>query len=373
MALPLHAFPIMERIESPDQVSGSVPIGLLIPDSTRREAVVSAQMAIDAANEQGGADGLPFRLVIRSTEGPWGAGSKESVSLVYEDNVVAIVGALDGRNGHLAEQVATKSHLAYVETRTTESTLSQAFVPYFMRVLPNDDQQAKAILMKIGEKDGERVAVMYDQEYDHLNAARSIARIAAREGFPEPMLLSLDSLGAQPAKIEGLLRRNGVEHLVIPYRSEIILGLVRHIRQSLPEINLYGTLGLITGLVPGDPSWQEMEDISIISPGYPPSALREAFDTAFAEKTGHPPPAEAAYTYDGISMIIRAIRSAGTDREAVKNELATLKYNGITGTITFDEMGNRSGELRFIQVRNGKAIPVSGDHHGEVRAGSSSR
>ena len=34
----------------------------------------------------------------------WGAGSKESVSLVYEDQVCAIIGTLDGRNGHLAEQ-----------------------------------------------------------------------------------------------------------------------------------------------------------------------------------------------------------------------------------------------------------------------------
>ncbi|MGW8315092.1 MAG: ABC transporter substrate-binding protein [Bacteroidales bacterium] len=361
MALPLHTFPTFERTESADQAPGSVPIGLLIPDSTQRGAILSAQMAIDAANEQGGMDGIPFRLVVRSSEGPWGAGSKESVSLVYDDNVVAIVGALDGRNGHLAEQVATKSHLVYLETRTTESTLSQAFVPYFMRVLPNDDQQSKAILKKIEEQNGGKVALIYDDEYDHLNAARSIARIAGREGLPEPLLLSLDSLGISPVKIEGLLRRSGVANLVIPYRSEITLSLLRHIRQSLPEITLYGTFGLITGLVPGDPSWQEMEGILIISPGYPPSASRKAFDTAFAEKAGHAPPVEAAYTYDGISMIIRAIRSAGTDREAVKNELSTLKYSGITGTIAFDEMGNRSSDIRFFQVRNGEAVTVGGD------------
>ena len=87
--------------------------------------------------------------MIRTAEGFWGAGSKESVGLVYEDNVRAIIGALDGRNGHLAEQVATKSHLTYIETYATEPTLSQAFVPWFMRVVPNDNQQSAIILDQI--------------------------------------------------------------------------------------------------------------------------------------------------------------------------------------------------------------------------------
>ncbi len=84
------------------------------------------------ANERGGFNGSPFKLVVRTTEGPWGAGSKESVGLVYEDEVRAIVGSLDGRNAHLAEQVVAKSHLVYMETKATDPTLSQAYVPWFL-------------------------------------------------------------------------------------------------------------------------------------------------------------------------------------------------------------------------------------------------
>ena len=74
-----------------------VKIGLLIPDSSQVRIIQAAEQAIEVANANGGLNGRPFKLVVRSTEGPWGAGSKESVSLVYDEDVRAIVGSLDGQ------------------------------------------------------------------------------------------------------------------------------------------------------------------------------------------------------------------------------------------------------------------------------------
>lgn len=358
MALPLYTCLAGHPASGADQESGSIPIGLLIPDSTRREAITAARMAIDAANDQGGFHGIPFTLVVRSTEGPWGAGSKESVGLVYEDRVVAIVGALDGRNGHLAEQVATKSHLVYLETLATESTLSQAFVPYFLRVVPNDDQQARAILDKAVKNRGGIVAVLYDQQYDHLYAARSFSRIASRAGYPDPVLIATDTLDSDPDQFVDLLQRHRVAHLVVPFRTEETVMLLRKTRQALPHITLYGTLGLITGMVPGDPSWSDLEGAVIVSPGSVPLSGGSAFEKQFRERIGHAPPVEVAFTYDGISAITRAVRNAGTDRESVKKELTGMQIDGITGMFSFDEMGNRLDTIRFFQLKDGKPIPA---------------
>ena len=358
MALPFHARAERHPASGALRESGSVPIGLLIPDSTRQEAITAARMAIDAANDQGGFHGVPFTLVVRSTEGPWGAGSKESVSLVYEDRVVAIVGALDGRNGHLAEQVATKSHLVYLETLATESTLSQAFVPYFMRVVPNDDQQARAILEKAAKTRNGTLAVLYDQQYDHLYAARSFSRIAGRAGYSDPVLIDTETLNSDPEQFLDLLQQQRVAHLVVPFRTEETVMLLQKTRQILPHITIYGTLGLITGMVPGDPSWSELDGAVIVSPGAPPLSGGSTFEKQFRERIGHAPPVEVAFTYDGISAITRAVRNAGTDRESVKNELTGMQIDGITGMFSFDEMGNRLDTIRFFQLKDGKPIPA---------------
>ena len=104
-------------------------IGLLVPDRSHAGVIQAAELAIANANHTITGRAV-FKLAVRTTEGPWGAGSKESVGLVYEDESRVMIGSLDGRNGHLAEQVATKSPLTYMETFATEPTLSQAFVPF---------------------------------------------------------------------------------------------------------------------------------------------------------------------------------------------------------------------------------------------------
>ncbi|NQU79931.1 MAG: hypothetical protein HQ543_00240 [Bacteroidetes bacterium] len=124
----------------------TIKIGLLIPDKEALAAKHSAELAIRKANSRGGYSGLPFQLVVRSTEGLWGNGSKDSVSLVFDDEVVAIMGSLDGRNAHLAEQVATKTRLIFLSSWATDMTLSKALVPWYFRCLPNDKQQAISLI-----------------------------------------------------------------------------------------------------------------------------------------------------------------------------------------------------------------------------------
>ncbi len=165
--------PVSEPDPGPNQ-KNPVTIGLLVPDSSYTGVIGAAQEAIQLANEEGGFNGSPFKLVVRTTEGPWGAGSKESVALVYEDEVRAIVGSLDGRNAHLAEQVAAKSHLVYLETYATDPTLSQAYVPWFLRNVPNDNQQAEAIMERIGEEGAEKTAFLVSEDYDARYAVKSL-------------------------------------------------------------------------------------------------------------------------------------------------------------------------------------------------------
>lgn len=129
--------------------NSSLNIGLLLPDKKTLAAKHGAELAVSIANNMGGFAGHPFHLVVRTTDGLWGAGSNESVSLVFEDQVLAYMGSLDGRNAHLAEQVATKTRVAFISTWATDMTLSYAFVPWFFRCVPDDKQQAISLIREI--------------------------------------------------------------------------------------------------------------------------------------------------------------------------------------------------------------------------------
>ncbi len=327
----------------------SIKIGVLLPDNSHTEIIEAVELAVEEANGKGGYKGIPFEVVVRTTEGHWGAGSKESVSLVYEDHVRAILGALDGRNAHLAEQVAAKSHMAYMETRATDPTLSQAYVPWFIRIVPNDDQQARAIMHLITEQGGGTTAILLNEEYDTRYAVKSLTREAAKKLKESPIILDSDSENRDIQDWLGKMDKAEVDHLIIPFYSDTIRELVIRLREILPAIRIYGTLAFTAGMERSEKGSFAFEGIQSIY-HYGDSPTRKSkFHEAFFQKYGQLPGITACYAYDGMNLILESILQAGLDKESIKDHLPGMNYpHGVTGPISFDSMGNRTGTIQFI-------------------------
>jgi branched-chain amino acid transport system substrate-binding protein len=74
---------------------------------------------------------------------------------------------------------------------------------------------------------------------------------------------------------------------------------------------------------------------------------------------GNLPGEVAAYCYDGINLIIEAIKDAGPDREKIQKSLKEIKFEGVTGPIQFDDKGNRKGEVSLMEIINGTRVPLA--------------
>ena len=163
--------------------SGVLKIGLLIPDIKSVEAKFGAELAIQEANKSGGMKGQKFQLVTRSMEGPWGTGSKEAVSLIFDEEVWAIMGSHDGRNAHLVEQVTSKTRMVFLSAWASDATLSQAFVPWYFSCVPNDNQQALTLIDEIYSKRKiTKIATVSDTGYDSKSALKSFLKKAKSNG-----------------------------------------------------------------------------------------------------------------------------------------------------------------------------------------------
>jgi branched-chain amino acid transport system substrate-binding protein len=327
---------------------GPVIIGLLLPDQTHSEVIEAAKLAIQKANAEGGYHSRQFSLVIRTAQGFWGAGSKESVKLVYEDNVCAIIGSLDGRNGHLAEQVAAKSHLAYIEAFATEPTLSQAFVPWFMRVVPNDNQQSVAILDLITKEGGGKIAILSSDNYDTRYAVRSLTKEVARMNGMAPLVLDLDASVIDQKKVAERIIQSGIEHLIVPFDADYMKELIVSVRALYPKLKIYGTLHFTMGVESRNSGWDSYEGVYMVSP----DLLRE---TSAPSKS-----IRSAYLYDAFSLVIDAVRQVGPDRQAITTRISRSEYpKGTTGSISFDELGNRQILPSLILIKNGAPGSIS--------------
>jgi branched-chain amino acid transport system substrate-binding protein len=326
-----------------------IVIGLLLSDLSHTEIIEAAQLAIDQANDEPAYKDHEFKLVIRTAEGFWGAGSKESVSLVYEDQVHAIIGSLDGRNGHLAEQVATKSHLTYIETYATDPTLSQAFVPWFMRVVPNDNQQSLSILKQIEKEGGGKIGILSIETYDSRYAVKSLTKAVAGETGMAALVLDLSTTdNIQGDVVEKILDSN-IDHLVLPFDAQYLRDLIKTLSVEKPDLKIYGTLHFSMGLENRKDSWDSYEGIYMVSPHLD------------RDKYSALPNSQSAYIYDAVNLVINAIQQVGCEREAITDYISKSDYSkGITGSISFDELGNRQGASTLIRIKHG--VPQLIDH-----------
>jgi ABC-type branched-subunit amino acid transport system substrate-binding protein len=238
--------------------------------------------------------------------------------------------------------VAAKSHLTYIETYATEPTLSQAFVPWFMRIVPNDNQQSVTILKQIIKEGGGKIAILSKETYDTKYAVRSLTKAVAGETGMVPLVLDMDTTSnIQGDVIEKILDSN-IDHLVIPFDALYLKDLIETLAEEMPDLKIYGTLHFSMGIESREDKWDSYEGIYMIAP-----RLNSKKDDSL-------PDSRSAYMYDAVNLVINAIQKVGCEREAITNYISKSDYTkGVTGSISFDELGNRLGAATLIRIQNG--------------------
>jgi len=82
-----------------------------------------------------------------------------------------------------------------------------------------------------------------------------------------------------------------------------------------------------------------------------------AFRDAYRQKFNEEPIDYAAYSYDGMNILMAAIEKAGLNRGRIMDVLRDYQmksYQGATGTVTFDHTLNNLAPVTLARVKNGK-------------------
>lgn len=336
------------------------------PDHTDGgDAWLAARMAVDEENRQGGYRGKPFRIVARWSENPWGTGVAEVARMVYDEQVWALVGGIDGPSTHLAEQVVAKARLALVSPISTDKTSNLANVPWIFSLAPGDHLLAPVVAGAVAQRVGSGPLVLVSA-VDHdsrmftaeLRKALTARRLQPRyhfehNGTPDEEARLLDRVvESKPGAVLLVADAHPSARLVVGLRERGFAGLV------------FGsaTMGRRRFLEEAGDSAE-----GILFPLlYPPStapvgqAATEFFE-AFERFCGHAPDYAAAHTYDAFRLAIAAARAAGLNRARIRDAIEALSpYSGVTGTIRWDPLGSNARPASLGTIRDGRVMPVQG-------------
>lgn len=338
-----------------------VKIGFLGPIENSRYAPLGQRMlhgatlALEEANAEGGYRGLPFALVTRNDLGLWGASSNELIALDGE-GVWATLGSIDGANTHIMLRIALKIDMPLVNTATTDPTLTETAIPWMIRCVADDRQNGYALALYLHDLKGyDRVAVL--RANDRYGRVGTAEFRDAMKRLGSPILFELRYAPGDTvftAQLERI-RQTSAQAVVIWGDAEEAGLIVRQMRGLGMQQAVLGADRLVSDeflRIAGEAA----EGIVATYP-YNPSRddpLLQDFNRRYYERFGEAPEAFAAHAYDGMTLLIQAIRRAGLNRVRIRDQLTSLTaYRGVTGEIVFDATWNDVGPVWLTEVRQG--------------------
>ena len=362
-----------ERISTDLMRSKTVNIGFLGPIENNPESpyglamLHGAQMALEEANAAGGygaggmSQGKPYALKIHNDAALWGASSTEIVKMGFQEQVVAMLGSIDGASTHIALRVTLKLEIPIMDTGTTDPTVTETRIQWLTHNFPDDRQQGYALadyvfkqlkLKRVGVLRAQtryaRVGVQKFNDEARRMSRQPILEVKFERGDKD---FSEQLRKLQNARIEGLVIWGE------PPEAGLILKQMRALGMKQPAFGAsrlaYPQLLEIAG-----PAAEGFVTTAALDPSRSDErwlAFREKYHKAFNEE----PDAYAAYAYDGMSMLIKAIEKAGVNRGRIMDALREhqlKEYDGVSGRAQFDYTLNNIAPVTLARVEGGKFV-----------------
>lgn len=343
----------------PLEGSTLVPLG--------KQMLNGATLAIEEANNTGGYNNIPFKLMVHNDVGLWGAAANEVVKM-DDEKVWAWLGSIDDIVSHVALRATLKMEMMMVNTGDPDPTLTETNIPWVIRVISDDRQSGYALASYIFEKMGhQRVAVIRTNSRYGRVGIMEYSGVAVRLGHP--MMIELRYNNGETdfkMQLENIKKVSPDAILIWGNAKESAL-ILQQLRELGMEQPVYGSDRIVSDeflRIAGEYA-EGIVTTSQYNPNADNSGLKE-FQQNYHNRFDLQPDVFAAHAYDGMNMIIKAIHSAGLNRVLIRDVLTDLKtfqnYDGITGTIILDGSWNDIGEIWMAEVQNGKfkySIPPS--------------
>ena len=323
-----------------------------------------ARLAIDQANAKGvSIDGkkVKFEMVADDDEAKPDRGPIIAQKFV-DARVAGVVGHLNSGVTIPASAVYNQAGIPMISGSATNPKLTEQGFKGIFRVVGRDDQQGPAIASFLAaEFKPKTVAVIDDAT-------------AYGEGLANEVEKTLKA-----ARINVLPREKGTD------KTTDWKAVLTKLRGRKPDAIFYGgmdatggallkqgrELGIKAVFAFGDGACTDemkklagdahAEGMVCSQAGLPVQAASKAFLDAYKAKFNVEPILYSPFTYDATNLLIAAMqKSNSADPGKYLPELAKISHAGATGTIEFDDKGDRKdAEMTIFTIKGGKLEPVA--------------
>jgi len=319
-------------------------------------------LAVAQANDQHlTIDGKPvtFKMVSEDDMADPKTGTTVAQKLV-DEKVAAVIGHLNSGVSIPASEVYAKAGIPMISGSATNPQLTERGLKTVYRTVGRDDQQGPAIASYIAsELKAKKVAIADDKTAYGEGLANEVEKtlkgdkvsIVGRERTTDKETDFKAILTKIKAKNPDVIFYGGMDATGGP--------LLKQAR----ELGIKAVFAFGDGACTDEMSklaGQSAEGMVCSQAGLPREAADPNFVKAFNAKYGEIKQ-YAPYFYDGTMAMIEAMKKANsTDPAKFAPEVFNVSFKGATGTVEFDQKGDRkNAEMTIFKMEGGKVKPVA--------------
>ena len=330
-------------------------------------ATNGTKIAIDEINEAGGILGKQVKLVLEDEKGD----AQEAMNVynkLVEDGAVAIIGDITSGPTLAIADLANRDNMLLITPTGTQLDITEGR-PSVFRVAFTDPFQGRMLAQYAKDTLGASTAgILANTSNDYSQGVKE-AFMAEAENLGLEIVAN-ESYGAADRDFRVQLTTIASQNpdvLLIPDYYETIALIAPQAREVGIESQFIGpdgwdgiTAQLTTGLSDEGLTAEALQSVegAIFTNHYSlddPNENIQNFIAKYNELHGENPASFSALGYDAAYMVKQAIEEAGsTDSDAIIDAMKNINYEGLTGSIKFDENNNPVKAISMIEVNEGE-------------------
>ena len=344
----------------------SITIGTVTTNSGTAAAYGEAEvkgfeLAVSEINAKGGINGKKVKLESMDDKGDATEASNAYNKLAGDNNVLAVAGPTISATTAAVAPLADQSKLVTIAPAATSDSIETG--NYLFRTCFKDSYQGEVAARFAAENlKVKKVAVLYGTGDPYSSGVgEAFAKAAEKLGLEVVDKESSSSAddteySAQLQKIQAA----GAEFLYAPYYYSVAGPYI------IPQARSVGFEGYVMGpdgydglKLTGDKSqYNKTYYTTHYSADDNTNTKVQDFIKSYKSKNNAEPNTFAALGYDTIYMIKQAIEKAGENatREDVRNAVAGMTFDGVTGKFTMDKSGSPTKSVTVLEMKDGKPV-----------------
>ena len=323
--------------------------------------VAGFKLAVDEINAKGGINGKKVKLESMDDKGDATEASNAFNKLAGDNSVLGVVGPTISSTTAAVAPLADQSKLPAIAPAATSDSIETG--GYMFRTCFKDSYQGEIAAKFAAETlKVKKVAVLYGTG-DPYSSGVGEAFAKAAEKLGLEVVDKESSSSADDTEYSSQLQKiqaSGAELLYAPYYYSVAGPYI------IPQARSVGFEGYVMGpdgydglKLTGDKSqYNKTYYTTHYSADDNTNTKVQDFIKSYKSKNNAEPNTFAALGYDTIYMIKQAIEKAGENatREDVRNAVAGMTFDGVTGKFTMDKSGSPTKSVTVLEMKDGKPV-----------------